>query len=168
MKKILVLILGVFLGSQAFCQTDKGESVNVVTDSLSLAVANLQHDYNFLYCDYSINKLILSVSTFNNNLGITSSDISDYFHRHIYDNDLYLAYSNNYDASCKQYDTYKEEYVVLNRFIFLKISTSNFSEKEVNLLKAGLTAIQAGLNRAESGLNLYNVSLKAYRSIKYD
>ena len=60
MKKVLLLIISVLFAIQANAQ-EQEEAPTVTIDSLSTKLAKLQHDYDFLYCDFKLYKKKIEV-----------------------------------------------------------------------------------------------------------
>ena len=62
MKKIVLLIIAVVGAFQAYAQNSdslQAQSAAATIDSLSLRLNQLQHDYDFMYCDYELHKLLM-------------------------------------------------------------------------------------------------------------
>ena len=59
MKKIVLLVIAIVSVLQASAQevaSLQNHSVAISVDSLTLRLNKLQHDYDFMYCDYSLQR----------------------------------------------------------------------------------------------------------------
>ena len=162
MKKVLLLIIFVLFAIQANAQTQE-ETPAVTIDSLSTKLAELQHNYDFLYCDYKLYQIRTDLDQLSQNVKINMSELSIVIHHERYDRDLYTAYSDNYDSYCDLYDMYKRNFESLRKLVAIKILTTGFTEPELNLISACIETIESSMEFVESTLRSYDSILKIYR-----
>ena len=162
MKKVLLLIVSVLFAIQANAQTQE-EAPAVTIDSLSTKLTELQHNYDFLYCDYKLYQIRTDLDQLSQNVKINMSELSIVIHHERYDRDLYTAYSDNYDSYCDLYDMYKRNFESLRKLVSIKILTTCFTEPELNLISACIETIESSMEFVESTLRSYHSILNIYR-----
>ena len=162
MKKVLLLIISVLFALQANAQEQK-EAPAVTIDSLSTKLAELQHDYDFLYCDYKLNQINTDLNQLSHDIKIIRNELSIDIYHERYDRDLYTAYSDNYDSYCDLYDMYKRNFESLRKLVAIKILTTGFTEPELNLISACIETIESAMKVVEEGLKYYDRLLKIYK-----
>ena len=166
MKRLLLLII--FIGS-VFHVYAKGDGISqvqyaaITTDSLSLRLEKLQHDYDYMYCDYEVYKLQMDLKDLAKSIDIASNAILINVYNGRYDNDLYNVYSENYTVSCDLFESIKGKIESVKTLVSLKILTSGFTEGEINILTTSFNVINNSANKVQSSLRYYDVVLKAYK-----
>ena len=166
MKKVLLLIISVLFAIQANAQVQE-EAPAVTIDSLSTKLAELQHNYDFLYCDYKLYQIKTDLNQLSQDANVRVSDLSIDIHHERYNRDLYTAYSNNYDSCCDLYNTYKRNFESLRELVTIKINTTDFTELELSLIDSYLETIELSMEFVESSLERYDVCLKIYRDKRW-
>lgn len=162
MKKVLLLIISVLFALQANAQTQE-EAPAVAIDSLSTKLAELQHDYDFLYCDYNLYQIKMDLLELSQDVKITINKLSIGIHHERYDRDLYTLYSEDYDSKCGLYDALKRKFEVIQELVTIKIITTNFTESELNVFNACIETIELAMKCVESDLRTYDAILKIYK-----
>lgn len=168
MKKVLLLILAVVSVTQAYAQVDslKFESPAITVDSLSVRLDKLQHDYNFLYCEYKIQKLITEMSDFEHSVDIAALRLLSNFYHTDYDSQLYSAALRQFNAFSTLLEVKKDNIKAVKFSVLSKILESDFSEKEQNALRTSVDYIDKCLSTAEASLSYLNIALQGYLSKK--
>lgn len=169
MKRLILFIVAIISVLNAFAQeTDslRSQSAVIPIDSLSLRFNKLQHDYDFMYCDYELHKLIMDLKDLSHSIEISSNRVFINFYHSRFDNSLYNAYIKDYDSDCALYDSLKEKIDVVKIAVLAKMMSSGFSEQELNVLYASFGVIQKATTMVDSNLNYYDLSIKAYNSIR--
>ena len=166
MKKLLLLI--VFIGSVFNAYADGIElpqlqSASITIDSLSAKLEKLQHDYDYMYCDYEAYKLNKDLTDLAHSIDISANGILINVYNSRYDRDLYEVYSENYEASCELLETLKGKIETIKTMVFLKILTSGFTDGEIEMLNASFGVINNTVNKVQKSLDYYDVVLKSYR-----
>lgn len=162
MKKVLLLIVSVLFAIQANAQTQE-ESPTVTIDSLSTKLAELQHNYDFLYCDYQLYQIETSLKELSQDIRITNNELTIKICFGQYDRDIYIAYSEDYNARCENYDAFKRKFEVVQELVTIKIATTGFTESELNVFNACIETIESAMKVVEAALEYYNGLLKIYR-----
>lgn len=158
MKKILILIVGMLImHSQMFGQTPS--SIKYSIDSLSYKVENIQHQYNYLKCDFELYKM-------QNDFNIMCTEIAGYIDRlliyktyNAYDNKMATQNRSLYLAAYKKYETLKKKYDTVTKFIATMVAISNFSESQLNVIEAYLEAINQGMKVTQISLDYYKATI---------
>ena len=132
MKKVLLLIISVLFAIQANAQEQK-EAPTVTIDSLSTKLAKLQHDYDFLYCDYKLYKKKIEVGQLAQDIKINANGFTFNMYHGQYNHTLYTSYSDLYNLYCDSYDNYKRDFEGLQRLVMGHEFT------EIELCRLGLT-----------------------------
>ena len=169
MKKILVTILLAFFGV-INVNAQELDSLQIKSDTISIEslaarLDKLQHDYDYLYCEYKLNCLQYEIKMFANEVGESSNSIRTYYFNRQYSRALYNSYKDNYYAKVGLFNAFKNSAESLKVNIAIIISTSNFSDNEIERLKDLANLIDICLNTAESSLEHYKVGLDAYRDL---
>ena len=162
MKKVLLLIISVLFAIQANAQTQE-ESPAITIDSLSTKSVELQHSYNFLYCDYSLYQIKTDLEQLSQDIKITNNELIIKIFFGQYNHDMYIAYSENYDAMCKSYDATKRKFEVVQKSVTIKIITTGFTESELNVFNAYIETIESSMKVVEAALKYYDKLLKIYK-----
>ena len=162
MKKVLLLIISVLFAIQANAQVQE-ESPAVTIDSLSTKLAKLQHNYDFLYCEYKLYQIKTDLNQLFQDIQIKVSELNiDIYHERYY-HDLYTLLSENYDSYCNLYDSHKRNFESLRELVTIKTITTDFTEPELNLFNSYIETIESCMGFVESNLELYDLCLKNYR-----
>ena len=167
MKKVLLLIIAVVSVTQAYAQVDsmKVESPVITVDSLLVRVNKLQHDYNFMSCDYELTKLKYDLSDFTNSTDISANRIVNNFYHGEYDSSLYSASLEEYKAKSLHLDSIKKKIEAVKLLVVSKMLTSDFSDKEHEVLLTSFDVIEKSVKTAENSLSYYDIALQAFNSL---
>lgn len=167
MKKVLLLFISVVSVLHAYAQNADSLQVQpeaIAIDSLTLRLNKLQHDYDFMYCNYELNKLMLDLTDLSHTIDISSNGIVINVYNGEYKHALYTAYIDKYDSLCALFNSLKDKIEAVRFAVLAKMMTSDFSEKEQNVLYASLSVIQTSVATVEHALNYYDVAVQAYKS----
>ena len=165
MKKVLLLIISVLFAIQANAQEQK-EAPAVTIDSLSTKLVELQHNYDFLYCDYKLYQIQTNLDQLSQDIKIRVSELNIDIHHERYNHDLYTSHSRLYDSYCDAYDIQKRNFESLRELVTIKTITTDFTEPELNLFNSYIKTIESYMGFVESNLKLYDLCLKIYKDIR--
>lgn len=167
MKKLLLLLVALVSALQASAQnveSMQNQSATVSIDSLSLRLNKLQHDYDFMYCDYELHKLLMDFKDMSNSIHISSNGVVINYYNTKYERALYESYLNNYEAYSFSLNSLKDKYEVVRLLVLVKMASSNFIDAEQKVINSYFDTIQAAVTNAENALNYYDATIKAYKS----
>ena len=162
MKKVLLLIISVLFAIQANAQTQE-ESPVVTIDSLSTKLEELQHNYDFLYCDYKLYQIKTNLDQLSQDIQIINNELTIKIYFGQYNRDMYIVYSENYDAKCENYNAFKRQFEVVQKLVITKTVTTGFTESELNVFNACIEAIESAIKVVEAALEYYDGLLKIYK-----
>ena len=162
MKKVFLLIISVLFAIQANAQTQE-ESPAVTIDSLSTKLEELQHNYDFLYCDYKLYQIKTDLDQLSQDIKIIINELSISIYHERYDRDFYTVLSEDYDAKCELYDVIKRKFEAVQKLVIIKTVTTGFTESELNLFSAYIETIESAMKVVEKGLKYYDRLLKIYK-----
>lgn len=169
MKRLLLLLFAAVSMIHASAQefySSQDQSAAISIDSLSFRLNKLQHDYDFMYCDYQLTKLIMDLKDLSQSIGTSTNGVIINLYNGGYERALYNSYLNNYDSSCTLFDSLKEKIEVVRFSIMLKMASSDFTDKEISLLYSTFDVIQMASIAVDRALNYYDVAIKAYRDTR--
>ncbi len=170
MKKVISLMLLILASVGNLTAHDYNSAINTGltkdVENLSSKLNTLQHDYDYLYCNYMLSDIQLNLKDFENGLNVKSNAILINCYHSRFDIDLYRAYRDNYDASIYLYNSMKEKAEAIAIAVTLKMDTSNFSDAEIKLLNQGCKYVDDCLKIAQSSLNYYKVVLDMYEKLR--
>ncbi len=170
MKKILLLLVAIVSVWHASAQEIdllKSDSSAISIDSLSFRLNKLQHDYDFLFCDYQLHKLITDLKDLAHTIGNSSNGVVIHVYTNSgYNRKLYNAYLNDYEADNYLFDSLKENAEVLRKMVFVKLMTLDYSDKERNVLTSSMDVVDKAITTVENSLNYYNVAIEAYKDMR--
>ena len=162
MKKVLLLIISVLFAIQANAQTQE-ESPAVTIDSLSAKLVELQHNYDFLYCDYNLNQIKTSLNQLSQDIQIEVNKLTFDLYLGQCNRDVYTAHSESYDVKCGLYDASKRKFEVVQELVTIKIIATGFTESELNVFNTCIETIESAKKCVESDLSYFDKLLKIYR-----
>lgn len=169
MKKILFTILisifGVTSSKAQEIDSLQIKSDTIPIESLAARLDKLQHDYDYLYCESKLNSLQYELRIFTNSIDISSNSIKAWCFNSKFSITLYNSYRKEYDANVELLSVLKENVELMQISINLKIIASNFSEKEIEVLKASIKTLDNCLDKAENSLSAYENYLDIYRNL---
>lgn len=164
MKKFFVLMVLCTLSLVVSAQEIDSLQIKSDTISIETLVARLdklQHDYDFLKCDYELNRMQFRLEILANNINNKSTDleIDCYHYSGKYMNELYLSSMDNYNSSVDMLNSLKETIEQLKAMVVIKIISSNFSENEIDLLNHQCNTLDLGVRYVEKSLEDYKISI---------
>jgi hypothetical protein len=163
MKHVLLIIVAVILSINATAQNADSLDTKVEnTDSINARIEKLQHDFNFLSCQYELNKIVTDLSVKSCEVNNNSNGILLNCYHGRFDRDLYDAYKDYYYSQKNWYNSLKENITSTTTLVTLKMIASNFSEMEINSIKSTIDVITNAQNSFEQALYYYNTVLGIY------
>ena len=170
MKKVILLfiiaIVGVCNATAQVSNSSQSEDLKVYVDSLATKLNTLQHDYDYLHCNYMLSEIQLNLKDFMNDLSAKSNAILINCYHSRFDFDLYSAYKANYISCQELYDSMKGKAEAITSAVAIKVVTSNFTDEEIRLLGQGCKFVDDCLSSAQSSLNYYKVVLDMYKDLR--
>ena len=169
MKKILFTILisifGVMSSKAQEIDSLQLKSDSITVENLAASLKKLQRDYDFLSCDYELNKMQLKLEILANNIMNNSIDlqIDCYHYSGKYMKELCLSCSDNYNASVELLNSLKETITQLKAMVSNKIISSDFSEDEINLLNHNCNTLDIAVRCVEKSLANYKVNIDWFK-----
>ena len=163
MKKLLVLLV-MLITTISISAQESSESQKI--DSLQYQLKRLQHNYDYLDCEYKLSKLMLELNIYTNELKISVNSLSMSFYQGGYNDNLYQANKRIYEVT-KDNLNKKEQLIywtILN--VKQKMESVDFHETEISVLKSSFDAIDSGLHSAKTALEYYKGVLDAYRDYR--
>ena len=170
MKKVLLLLValvGVLQASAQEVDSMQSQSTPISIDSLSVRLDRLQHDFDFLSCDYRLQKLIMDLKDLQHTIGNSSNGVViNVYTNSRYNRNLYNSYLNDYESDRYLFDALKKQSEVVRTAVYVKLLSSDFTDKERDVLTSSLNVVEAAISAVENSLNYYNVAIEAYRDMK--
>ncbi len=167
MKKLVLVICTLLCANVLFAQENitKEKDLEAVVDSLSAKLKELQHNYDYLYCQHLLDDFKHSQTQESNSILIRVNQLKIDIYHGRFNYNLYNAYKDNYNSSIEKLDVSKENAESIKKLVTLKMITSNFSENERSVLQQGLKLFDHAINSVESALRLYDLYIKEYRNM---
>lgn len=170
MKKVLLLLValvGVLQASAQEMDSMQSQSTPISIDSLSVRLDRLQHDFDFLSCDYRLQKLIMDLKDLQHTIGNSSNGVViNVYTNSRYNRNLYNSYLNDYESDRYLFDALKKQSEVVRTAVYVKLLSSDFTDKERDVLTSSLNVVEAAISAVENSLNYYNVAIEAYRDMR--
>ena len=167
MKKVLLLIVAIVSVLHASAQEVDSlqvQSTAVSIDSLSIRLNKLQHDYDFMFCDFELHKMIMDLKDLSSTIDISSERVLINYYSSRYNHALYNAYVEDYESCRTLFDSLKDKIKATRTVVLVKIALSGFSELEQNVINAYWGLIDQCVIKVEKALDYYDVTIDAYRS----
>lgn len=170
MKRVLLLIVAIVTALYASAQENdllQGPTTTVSIDSLSIKLEKLQHDFDFLSCDYQLQKLIMDLKDLAHTIDNSSNRVViNVYTNSGYNHKLYDAYLNDYKSDNYLFDALKKQSEVVRKMVFVKLMTLDISDKERDVLTSSLSVVDKAITVVENSLNYYNVAIEAYKDMR--
>ncbi len=170
MKKVLLLLValvGVLQASAQEMDSMQSQSTPISIDSLSVRLDRLQHDFDFLSCDYRLQKLIMDLKDLQHTIGNSSNGVViNVYTNSRYNRNLYNSYLNDYESDRYLFDALKKQSEVVRTAVYVKLLSSDFTDKERDVLTSSLNVVEAAISAVDNSLNYYNVAIEAYRDMR--
>lgn len=167
MKRLLLLLVAIVSVLHASAQgldSKQQQSAAISADSLFVRLNKLQHDNDFMYCDYELHKMIMDLKDLSQSIEIASNRVVINYYNNNFNSALYSSYLRNYNSNSALFDSLKEKKEVIRFAVFAKISSSGFTDTEVDVLNNSFDLINKTVIAVENSLNYYDVAIKTYRS----
>ena len=136
---------------------------SVSIEELALKVDKLQHDYDYLWCEYKMKDLIADLGIKANAIQISANKLYDYSRDGVYSYALYKSYSDFLDSYRANLGSTKDLIDTIKTAVFIKIATCGFSDEEKDVLYNSFEAINQSVTAVEASIEYHEVALKAYR-----
>ena len=167
MKKVLLLfvaIVSVLYASAQDVDSLKRQTATVSLDSLSLKLNKLQHDYDFMYCEYKLKMLSMDLKDLSLSINNSSDKVVIQCYNCSFDRELFNTYLKLYDAYQELINSLKNRIEVTKMAVLAKIVSSDFSDADHDLLNSFFDYINESVAATENDLQLFYTTLKAYLS----
>lgn len=171
MKKIITSILFAFLaGSIMFAQElsaakETGALASVV-DSLSSQLNKLQHDYDFLFCDFKLTQEVEKLNTLNHSISLSTDRIMMDLYHNAYNYEMATLRTKELESLKSNYDSQKQSIQSTKTLVMLKMVTLDFTKEELDVLHSYFNSIDATCNSIEAGLRLHEAALTEYKRLR--
>jgi hypothetical protein len=166
MKKILALMVLCTLSMGVSAQElESLQSESISVDSLATKLDKLQHDYDFLYCKYELDRIVNELRLWASEITIASNSLSINLVDGGFSIDLYTSFKNRHDAAAEFISSYIDNIVSVKNVIRVKKASSSFSEMEILLLSNYNSVIDSLLGAAEAALEHFKVVLDSYKKL---
>lgn len=165
MKKLVLVICALLCANVLFAQENikKEKDLAAVVDSLSAKLDKLQNDYDYLYCNYELNKTSQSLTNLSDAITIKINELKFMIYNERFNYELYKSLKSHYDAAVENFNTIKEGVPTLRMNVRIIMMTSNFSDLQLELLRHMMgSQIDSGMNVVENCLDLYKLYLDEY------
>jgi len=166
MKKLVLVICALLCANMLFAQENlKEKDLETVVDSLSAKLKELQHNYNYLYCQHLLDDLNHSQNQTKNNILICINQLQINIHHGIYNYYSYNTFKDIYNAAIANFDATKKLSKSILNLVALKMITSNFSEDELRVLQHGILSFDDSIISVEECLRVYDFYIKEYKNM---
>lgn len=166
MKKIVlfifVAVFGVMTVTAQEVDSLQTNDLSARVDSLSMELKQLRHDYDYLCCEYKLHSIAQDLQILINQINSQSNAVQIYDNHGNFNMDLYRTYKLNYESSLDLVNSHKILVESVKTFVALKISTSDFTDAEIRILKTNCVVIDRAVVAVETSLNRYKVSIASY------
>ena len=160
---LLVALMGLVRANAQEVDSLQLNSENETIESLSAKVKQLQHDYDFFYCETMLQNYMFKLSDLAKDLSCRSNAIQIDAYHSGFDADLYVSYRNQYDSSLSLFESIKENVKVIIDLVQLKFYTSYFTESEIEVLQKMCDDFDYAFKHVEASFNYYEASLNFFR-----
>ncbi|MBQ2398335.1 MAG: hypothetical protein II304_15070 [Bacteroidales bacterium] len=165
MKKLFIVLIAIVSAISVNAQENvkKEKDLAVVVDSLTAKLNKLQNDYDYLYCNYELNKTSQSLTNLSDALSIKINELKFMIYNERFNYNLYKALEEYYDAVVRNYNSIKEGIASLKMNIRITMMTSNFSELQKDILRHTMgSVLDNGMDVVAQSLSLYKSYLEEY------
>ena len=164
---LIVAIVSVLNASAQEKVLSLNQTATISIDSLSVRLDRLQHDFDFLSCDYRLQKLIMDLKDLQHTIGNSSNGVViNVYTNSGYSSRLYNAYLNDYEADSYLFESLKNSADTVRKLVFVNLMTLDFSDKERDVLTSSLNVVDKAITAVENSLNYYNAAIEAYRNMR--
>ena len=168
MRKVLLAILIATLGfvnsSAQDADSVQYRPTELSIDSLVIKLNTLQHDYDYLHCNYELNRIIHELKGLANSISISSNSLLISYYNTRFDKDLHTTYSNLYNSYIKNLNALTENIAATKLLVTTKVLTSNFTEQEIKVIASSFEVIDKSISNVNSSLEYFKVVIDAYKS----
>ena len=160
----LIATLGFINSSAQDADSVQYRHTEISIDSLVVKLNTLQRDYDYLYCNYELNRVALELKDFSNSISISSNSLLISYYNTRFDIDLYTTYLELYKSNVQKLNSLKENIDVTKLIVTAKVLTSNFTEEEIKLITSNFELIDKSISTVNSSLEYFKVVIEAYKS----
>lgn len=160
---LLVALMGLVRANAQEVDSLQLNSENETIESLSAKVKQLQHDYDFFYCETMLQNYMFKLNDMAEDLSCRSNAIQIDAYHSGFNADLYISYRNHYDSSLSLFEAIKENVKATIGLVQLKFYTSYFTELEIELLQKMCDDFDYAFKHVEASFNYYESSLNFFR-----
>ena len=115
-------------------------------------------------CEFELFKIQSDLNNLAQNIDIKTNALQHNIYNGIYDNRLYNACVSNRNACSDNFNSLKDLYKIKEEYVLLKMSTSNFTDTEINVLRAYFSVIDSVITNVERSLEIYDVVIQMYNA----
>ncbi len=170
MRRILLAIIVSILGATTVYAQESDslhlKSSSISLDSLIAKLNTLQHNYDFLYCDFELHKAMSDITEFSTSLNLASNSLMTYYYNSAFNRDLYASYLGLYNAKAETFQSLKEKVGVTTSAILSKMLSSNFTKQEIDVISASFELLSSLISTAEKTLSHFEITLNTYKSLR--
>lgn len=161
---VLVAILGVLNANAQEVDSATTEQMSIV-DSLSMELAELQQEYDYLYCSSQLSDTSKEILIFRNEININANSLLINIWHMKFDIDVYVVQNRLYNAFVENLNASKRKVESIKILISLKKISSNFSDTEIEVLDNYCDFLDSNLATAESALEHFKLILDIYKKM---
>ena len=170
MKKVLFTILLAFFGVIS-ANAQEIDSLQIKSDTISIEslaakLDKLQHDYDYLKCKYDLTQDTNDIGIIANEIQISVNYILNECYHKNFNIDLYKVYRDKRDEYVRYLNALKENIRIKETSIALQIVSSNFTDKEIRLLKHLANMPSQRVLVLEGVLRQYEIVLDIYKNLE--
>lgn len=170
MKKILFTILisifGVMSSKAQEIDSLQLKSDSITVESLAARLDKLQHDYDYLKCEFELRQDANDIGIITNEIQISVNYLLNECYHRKFDNDLYKVHRDKRNEYVRYLNALKENIKIKETSVALRIISSNFTNKEIELLKYLSNMPSQRVLVLEGALRQYEIVLDIYKNME--
>ena len=167
MKKIFVLMVLCTLSMSISAQeVDSLQSNPISIDSLAVKLVKLQHDYDFLKCEFELRQDTNEIGIITNEIQISANFLLNECYHRKFNIDLYKVHRDKRNEYVRYLNALKENIKIKETSVALRIISSNFTNKEIELLKSLSNMPSQRVLVLEGALRQYEIVLDIYKNLE--
>lgn len=134
----------------------------MMIDNLNTKVKNLQHDYNFTFCDSQLHKIQSDFIQLRQDIIIQSNTILGDIAVIGYNEALETSFIKLLAQYCAEFEGLKEKYESVKNLVNTYMDATDFHEAELGVLNAYFDAINKSITTIDLALQKYVKTAKLY------
>jgi hypothetical protein len=165
MKRLFIVLIAIVFSISVNAQENvkKEKDLAAIVDSLTAKLEKLQNDYDFLWCNYELNKTSQQLTNLSDALSIKINELKFMIYNERFNYNLYKVFKEYYDAVVRNYNSIKEGIPTLKMNIRIIMMTSNFTELQKDILRHTMgSVLDNGMGVVDQCLSLYKSYLEEY------